>query len=104
MTQIERIRQINHSILHAFSPSIPNYFHLINQMAGTGILIDEKKHKADIETDVAADVGIELQVAHCAFPNAVEIQADKIAVGIESRTARIAAGGVASTKETNSYR
>ena len=71
-------------------------------MAGASVLVDEKEHKADVETDVAADVGIELQVAHCAFPNAVEIQADKVAVGIECGAARIAACGMTSTKKTNS--
>ena len=91
-----------HSILQSFTHSILNNFHLINQMAGASVLVDEKEHEADIETDVAADVGIELQVAHCAFPNAVEIKADKVAVGIERGAARIAASGVASTNKTNS--
>ena len=71
-------------------------------MAGTSVFVDEKEHKADVETDVAADVGIKLQVAHRAFPNAIEIQADEIAIGIESRTARIASRGMASANETNS--
>ena len=71
-------------------------------MVGASIFVDEKEHEADVETDVAADVGIELQVAHCAFPNAVEIQADKVAVGIERGAARIAASSVTSAKETNS--
>ena len=94
MTQIKRSAYCHpttidhsHSILHAFSPSIPNDFHLVNQMAGSSVLVNEKEHEADVETDVAADVGIKLQVAHCAFPNTVEIQADEIAVGIESRAA-----------------
>ena len=89
-------------ILHAFCSSVINEFHLVNQVAGASIFVDEKEHEADVETDVAADVGIELQVAHCAFPNAVEIQTDKVAVGIERGAARIAASGVASTNKTNS--
>ena len=88
--------------VRSYCLSIFNNFHLVNQMTGTSVLVDEKEHETDVEADVAADVGIILQVAHCSLPNAVEIQADKIAVGIEGRAARIAASGVASTDETNS--
>ena len=40
-----------------------------------------------------------VQVAHRAFPHAVEIEADEVAVGIERRAAGVAAGGVVGTQK-----
>ena len=63
-------------------------------MLGTGKLVDDEKAVADVEADVAAVVGVEEEVTHSAFPAAVEVNADKLAVGIENGTAAIAASGV----------
>ena len=49
---------------------------------------------ADVKRDVAAIVRVEFDVAHRAFPYAVEIQTDQVAVLVYHRTSGIASRGV----------
>ena len=61
--------------------------HLFEQMIGICYLVDGEEDVADVERDVAADLRIENDVAHCAFPHAVEIQTDEVAVSVDDRAA-----------------
>ena len=77
--------------------------HLVYQMFGTGKLVDDKEAVADVEADVAAVVGIEEEVAHGAFPATVEVDTDKLAIGIEHRAAGVAACGVVGGNEGHGH-
>ncbi len=50
-------------------------------------LFYDEQQVSDVERDVAAELGIEGEVAHGAFPYAVEVDAYQLAVGIEDGTA-----------------
>ena len=56
--------------------------HLINQMPCTGKLVDDEEHVADVDRDVAADVGVVNEVAHRAFPATVEVETEKLAFSV----------------------
>ena len=58
-----------------------------------------KEEVPDVQGDVAADLGVEDEVAHGSFPYAVEVDADEVAVGIQDRAAGVAAGGVVGGQE-----
>lgn len=51
--------------------------HFLQQVACAGQLIYGEQDITDVERDVAAVVGVEYDVAHRAFPYAVEIQTDQ---------------------------
>ena len=59
-------------------------------MTCAGKLVNGEQDIADVKRDVAAVVWVENDVAHRAFPYAVEIQADQVAVLVDYRTSRIA--------------
>ena len=61
--------------------------HLINQVPRTGKFVDDEEHVSDVNRYVAADVGVVDEVAHCAFPTAVEIEAQKLSVSVQNRAA-----------------
>ena len=71
-----------------------NECHFFKQMVGVGDLVDDEEDVADVKGDVAADLRIEDDVAHGAFPYAVEVEADEVSVGVDHRAAGVAAGGV----------
>ena len=52
-------------------------------MPSTSELVDDEKHIADVDANVAADVGVVNEVTHCAFPAAVEVEAEELAFGIQ---------------------
>lgn len=64
--------------------------HFLQQVVGSGKLVDCEQDVADVERNVAAIVRVEDDVAHRSFPYAVEIQADQVAVLVDNRTSRIA--------------
>ena len=72
-------------------------------MFGAGELVDDEEAVADVEADVATVVGVEEQVAHRAFPAAVEIQANQSAVGIKDRTSAVAASGMVGGDEADRH-
>ena len=59
--------------------------HFLQQVVGTGKLVDCEQDVADVERNVAAIVRVEDNVTHRSFPDAVEIQAYQIAVFIYDR-------------------
>ena len=59
--------------------------HFLQQVVGTGKLVDSEQDVADVERNVAAIVRVEDDVAHRAFPDAVEIQAYQVAVLVYHR-------------------
>ena len=63
--------------------------------------VDDEQQVTHIQRDVAADARIEGDIAHGTFPDAVEIDADQVAVGIQHGTAGIAAGGVVRREEAH---
>ena len=82
---------------------IINDSHLIEKVLCTRKLVDDKEAVSYIEADVAAVVGVEQEVAHGAFPAAVEVDAYQLAVGIQHRTAAVAAGGVIGGDESHCH-
>lgn len=64
--------------------------HFLQQMVCAGKLVNGKQDITDVKRDVAAVVRVEDDVAHRAFPDAVEIQTDQVAVLIDYRASRIA--------------
>ena len=60
-----------------------HYRHLINQVPCSSEFVDDEKHIANVDADVAADVGVVDKVAHRAFPAAVEVEAEELAFGIQ---------------------
>lgn len=64
--------------------------HFLQQVACAGEFVNSKQDITDIERDVAAVVRVEDDVAHSAFPYAVEIQTDQVAVLVDYRASRIA--------------
>ena len=68
--------------------------HFVKKVVGFADLVDGEEDIADVEGNVAADLRIEDDVTHCAFPYAVEVEAYQVSVGIDDRTSGIAACGV----------
>lgn len=60
--------------------------HFLQQMVCAGEFVNGKQDITDVERDVAAIVRVEDDVAHRAFPYAVEIQTDQVAVLVDYRT------------------
>ena len=73
---------------------LPDQLHFIQQISGSGKLIDHKQGIPDIERDISASIRIEKDVTHGTFPATVEIDADQFSIGIDDRTSWIAPGGV----------
>ena len=59
--------------------------HFVKKVVGFADLVDGEEDIADVEGNVAADLRIKDDVTHCAFPNAVEIDSDEVAFGIDHR-------------------
>ena len=59
--------------------------HFLQQMVGTGKLVDCEQDVADVERNVAAIVRVEDNVTHRSFPDAVKVETDQIAVFIYDR-------------------
>ena len=68
--------------------------HLLEQVVGIRVDVDEEEDVAHIHADVAALGRIELDVAHGALPRAVEIEADELSTSVQHRAAAVATGGV----------
>ncbi len=52
--------------------------HLVYQVPRTSKFVDDEKHVSDVNRDVAADGGVVDEVAHRAFPAAVEVETQKL--------------------------
>ena len=63
-------------------------------MPCTGKLVDDEEHVADVDADIAADVGVVDEVAHRAFPATVEVEAKELTFGIQYRATRVTTRGV----------
>ena len=50
-------------------------------------LVDDEEDVSDVQTDVAAEVRVKIDVTHRAFPNSIEVYTDKVSVSIDYRTA-----------------
>ena len=71
--------------LHLYVIGLLGEDHFLQQVVGTGKLVDCEQDVADVERNVAAIVWVEDDVAHRAFPHAVEIQAYQVAVLVYHR-------------------
>lgn len=71
--------------LHLYVIGLLGEDHFLQQVVGTGKLVDCEQDVADVERNVAAIVRVEDDVAHRAFPDAVEIQAYQVAVLVYHR-------------------
>ena len=84
--------------LQGFSNSskglLSNQRQLINQVFGTGIFINDKKHVTNINIDGALQLGFEGDVAAHGFPIAIESDADKFTISINNRASGVTAGNV----------
>ena len=65
--------------------------------------VDDEEDVADVQGDVAAEIGVKLDVAHGAFPDAVEVDADQAALGVDDGAAGVAAGGVVGGDEADRH-
>ena len=74
--------------------------HFIDKIFGSGIFVDNEKYVTYIDIDAALQVFLENNVAAHGFPVAVEGCAYQFAIGIDDRTARVAARNVVVTEET----
>ena len=61
--------------------------HFFQQPLCMANLFYDEQQVPDVQRDVAAELGIEGEVAHGAFPNTVEVDTYQFAVGIEDGTA-----------------
>lgn len=59
--------------------------HFLKQMVGTGKFVYREQDVSDVERNVAAIIRVEDNVTHRPFPDAVEVEADQIAVFIYDR-------------------
>ena len=50
-------------------------------------LVDNEKEVTDVKGDIPADIRIEHDVTHGAFPDTVEVDTDKVAVSVDDRRA-----------------
>lgn len=71
--------------LHLYVIDLFREDHFLQQVVGTGKLVDCEQDVADVKRNVAAIVRVEDDVAHRAFPDAVEIQAYQVAVLVYHR-------------------
>ena len=62
---------------------------------------DNPKYIADVAGNIAANAAVEEVIAHGAFPNPVEIEADEFAFSVEDRTSGIAACGMVGSNKGN---
>lgn len=75
---------------HIFLPDI----HLLDQMRGPRILVDNEEDVTDIHDNASLVIGQVLDIATYTLPVPVEIDADQLTPGIHDRTARVASGGM----------
>ena len=75
--------------------------HLIHKPLGIPDLLDQEEQVADVQGDVAAYFRIEMNVAHRAFPDPVEIESYQLAVRIQDRASGVASRGVIGRKEAD---
>ena len=75
--------------------------HLLYEVIRISYHVDDEEDVTDVQGDVAAEVGVELDVAHGAFPYAVEVDADQAALGVDDGAAGVAAGGVVGGDEAD---
>ena len=61
--------------------------HLVKEIAGITDLFNCKEHVSYVEADVAAEVRIEIDVTHRAFPYSVEVDSYEVSVSIDYRAA-----------------
>ena len=69
------------------SVSLVNECHFVKEVGCLTNLLDGEEHISDVKADVAAEVHVEVDVAHCAFPYPVEVYSDQVAVSIQDRAA-----------------
>ena len=62
-------------------------------------LLYHEQQVPDVQWDVSAEVGVEGQIAHGAFPYSVDVDAYQFAVAIEYRTAWVTSRGVVGGEE-----
>jgi len=55
---------------------------------------EQPQEEADIDIDVAGDGGVVAEIVGDAFPDAVEVQADEFAAGVDHGAAGVASGGI----------
>ena len=59
--------------------------HLLEQVACAANTVDDKEHVAYVDRYVTADAWVELDVAHCRTPCAVEVDTNELALAVDYR-------------------
>ena len=72
-------------------------------MAGAAEFVNEEQHIPYVHHDVATDFRIVKNIAHGAFPLAVEIEADEVAGAVDHGAPGVAAGGVVGADKADGH-
>ena len=87
ITELYRLKRFRRTITEKVHlQSLFHEHHFLQQMVCAGQLVYGEQDIADVKRDVAAIVRVEFDVAHRAFPYAVEIQTDQVSVLVYHRT------------------
>ena len=89
-------------LLHAdgfrFAPADVEF---VDEVGGTGVLVDDEQHVADVNVDGALQFGFEVDVAAHGFPVAVKGQTDEFALTIHDGAAGVTTGDIVSRQEAH---
>ena len=99
----ERTQESMRSVNVLFSAILLNNCHLVDEACTAGIFVDEEQNVTDVDADVLANRRVVDEVAHRAFPCAVEVQAEQLTFSIENRATAVAASGVVASDESDMH-
>ena len=74
--------------------------HFVEEVGGAPDLFNGEEDVADVQADVAAEVHVEVYVAHCAFPYTVEVDTDEVSFSVDHWATRVSTSCVVSRNET----
>lgn len=77
--------------------------HLVNQVLAAAQLVEYKEHVADVESNAALQVIVEVDVAAQRFPVAVESTADEVALTVDDGATGVTACDVVSGQEADGH-
>ena len=76
-------------------------FHLVNESGGSGELVDDEKHVADVHADAALQFGIKENIAAESLDITVESATDEFTLAVEHGASGVAAGDVVVGQEAD---
>lgn len=75
--------------------------HFIDEPFGVGIFINDEKNVFAIHHYVSAETRVKVDVAHCSFPLAVEVETNQVTISIQRWATRVSSCGMISRREIN---